>query len=118
MTTILDFIKIARIQGIDTYCLVSADGRRIAGTTGDTEAFCQAVARLAKDSAKASEETPLPPPASVAIRGPEGSLLVIPVGGYTLCVNIAPETPEDRLIADVLDFLRRIRHQHTVSQKS
>jgi len=118
MTTILDFIKIARIKGVDSYCLVSADGRRMAGTPTHTDTFCGDLARLARESARATEKSDFPPPESVSIRGPETSLIVIPVGGYTLGIITASETPEGPLVNDVLAFLRRIRHQHTVSQKS
>ncbi|VFQ47333.1 hypothetical protein [Desulfoluna butyratoxydans] len=118
MTTILDFIKIARIQGVDSYCLVSADGRRMAGNTAHSDAFCEDLARFAGESARVTEETTFAPPASVSIRGPETSLIVIPVGGYALGITTAAKTPEGPLIDDVMAFLRRIRHQHTVSQKS
>ncbi|SCY84870.1 roadblock/LC7 domain-containing protein [Desulfoluna spongiiphila] len=118
MTTILDFIKIARIKGVDSYCLVAADGRRMAGNTTHADAFCGDLARLARESAKATEDTSFDPPESLSIRGPETSLIIIPVGGYTLGITTAAETPEGPLINDVQAFLRRIRHQHTVSQKS
>jgi len=118
MTTLLDFIKIARIQGVESYCLVSADGRRMAGNATHTDTFCRDLAQLARKSARATEKTNPAPPASISIRGPESSLIVIPVGGYTLGITTASETPEGPLIRDVLTFLRRIRHQHTVSQKS
>ncbi|WP_300668047.1 roadblock/LC7 domain-containing protein [Desulfoluna sp.] len=116
MTTILDFIKIARIKGVKSYCLVSAEGRRMAGNATDT--FCKELAQVATEGAGTTQETPLAPPISVSIRSAGASLIIIPVGNYTLSVTPASNVPEGQLIADVLAFLHRIRHQHTVSQKS
>lgn len=118
MTTILDFIKITRIEGVTSYCLVSNDGRRMAGNDDYTDDFYKDLGHIAKQSAQTTKERPLAPPTCFSIRGDSTSLLVIPVGGYTLGITTAPETPEGQLIDDVLAFLHRIRHQHTVSQKS
>jgi len=118
MTTILDFIKITRIEGVTSYCLVSKDGRRMAGNDDYTDGFYKDLGRIAKQSAETTKERPIAPPTCFSVRGDSTSLLVIPVGGYTLGITTAPETPEGKLIDDVLAFLHRIRHQHTVSQKS
>jgi hypothetical protein len=118
MTTILDFIKITRVKGVASYCLVSTDGRRMAGNAAYTKEFYSDLARIAQESARTADDTPLPPPACFSVRGPSASLLVIPVGGYTLGITTTPDTPENQLIEDVQAFLHRIRHQHTVSQKS
>lgn len=118
MTTILDFIKITRIRGVAAYCLVSADGTRMAGNATYPPEFYREISRIARESSRTSDATPLAPPTCVTVRGPKESLLVIPVGGYTLGVTPSPDTPEGQLIDHVLSFLHRIRHQHTVSQKS
>ena len=118
MTTILDFIKITRVKGVDSYCLVSTDGRRMAGNAAFTTEFYSELARISQSCARTTDDTTLPPPTCFSVRGPSASLLVIPVGGYTLGIPITPEVSENKLIEDVQAFLNRIRHQHTVSQKS
>ena len=118
MTTILDFIKIARIKGVAAYCLISRDGRRIAGNDTHAETFYRDLARMAKEGKQTTEATPIPAPTCFFIRGPQESLGVFPVGQYILGITALPSEPEGRLIAEVQSFLQHIRNQHTVSQKS
>ncbi len=118
MTTLLDFIKIARIDGVASYCLLRDDGQCLAGTAMYTKNVCTALSRIAKRGQTRREKSDFPPLSGLWIRGTEASLLLIPMGNYTVGVTPSPGRPENDVMTEVLAFLQRIRHQHTVSQKS
>ena len=118
MTTILDFIKIARIKGVESYCLVSTNGRRIAGNDTHAEAFYRDLAGMAREGKRTTEATPLSAPTCFCIHGPGEFLLVFSVGQYILGITASHSEPEGKLIAEIQSFLQHIRNQHTVSQKS
>ena len=118
MTTLLDFIKITRIEGVESYCLIRADGRCMAGNAMYTDGFYNTLSRMVKRGNKTTEKGPLSSPTCLWIRGPKESLLLIPFGDYTVGVTPCLERSEQKIMEEVLAFLQRIRHQHTVSQKS
>ena len=117
MTTILDFVKISKIKSVAAYSLVSNEGKRLAGNHSHDVAFYRNLALFGKDASR-QPQSPLGAPKAIVLEGEKSSLLVIPVGPFILGVTPESGFEIDPVLKDIKLFLERIRHQHTVSQKS
>ncbi|MCG8472069.1 MAG: roadblock/LC7 domain-containing protein [Desulfobacterales bacterium] len=118
MTTILDFVKISKVAGVKHYSLVSKKGKRLAGNHQRSESFYKELAQFGKDATAPTTRRDLSPLTAMIIQGESGALIVVPVGSFILEVTPATGYQESSVVDEVLRFLDRIRHQHTVSQKS
>lgn len=118
MTTILDFVKISKINGVARYSLVSGQGKRLAGNHNEAEPFYRELAQLGRDAATTRSRDGMGPLTAMTLTAENDALIVVPVGQFVLGVTPDADLPTPKVIHEVLLFLDRIRHQHTVSQKS
>lgn len=119
MTTILDFVKITKLEGLKGFFLVKNDGTVVAHKGEDTESVSPVIALSGLNCIAIQTVLELEKfKYMIFSRSNKENVLIFPMRSYFLGIIKESDASTPDLIAEIKKFFGTIQNKHTVSQNN